>query len=117
MLNSVFLHEAVEAGLTQRHHRRGQDRAARLDLPDEQRKVALDLVWDRREYDADGNVTYDPLAIMLDLFAGVDTAALKDQRAAELAALPIGERLRAAHHRRRGQGPRSRPRPRARARA
>jgi 5-methyltetrahydrofolate--homocysteine methyltransferase len=30
---------------------------------------------------------------MLDLFAGVDTAALRDQRAAELAALPVGERL------------------------
>jgi 5-methyltetrahydrofolate--homocysteine methyltransferase len=55
--------------------------------------VALDLVWDRREYDADGNTTYDPLAVMLDMFAGVDTAALKDQRAAELAALPTGARL------------------------
>ncbi len=92
VLNSVFLHEAVQAGLTS-----GIIDAAKIvplaSLPEEQRKVALDLVWDRREYDADGNVTYDPLAIMLDLFAGVDTAALKDQRAAELAALPTGERL------------------------
>jgi 5-methyltetrahydrofolate--homocysteine methyltransferase len=92
VLNSVFLHEAVQAGLTS-----GIIDAAKIvplaSLPDDQRKVALDLVWDRREYDADGNVTYDPLAIMLDLFAGVDTAALKDQRAAELAALPTGERL------------------------
>jgi 5-methyltetrahydrofolate--homocysteine methyltransferase len=91
-LNSVFLHEAVQAGLTS-----GIIDAAKIvplaSLPEEQRKVALDLVWDRREYDADGNTTYDPLAIMLDLFAGVDTAALKDQRAAELAALPTGERL------------------------
>ena len=62
-------------------------------IPEEQRKVALDLVWDRRETDAEGNVTYDPLAVMLDMFAGVDTAALRDQRAAELAALPVGERL------------------------
>ncbi|ACL41307.1 methionine synthase [Pseudarthrobacter chlorophenolicus A6] len=92
VLNSVFLHEAVQAGLTS-----GIIDAAKIvplaSLPEEQRKVALDLVYDRREYDADGNVTYDPLAIMLDLFAGVDTAALKDQRAAELAALPTGERL------------------------
>ncbi|MBT2588164.1 methionine synthase [Arthrobacter sp. ISL-95] len=92
VLNSVFLHEAVQAGLSS-----GIIDAAKIvplaSLPDEQRKVALDLVWDRREYDSDGNVTYDPLAIMLDLFAGVDTAALKDQRAAELAALPTGERL------------------------
>ncbi|KQQ88833.1 methionine synthase [Arthrobacter sp. Leaf137] len=92
VLNSVFLHEAVQAGLTS-----GIIDAAKIvplaSLPEEQRKVALDLVYDRREYDADGNVTYDPLASMLDLFAGVDTAALKDQRAAELAALPTGERL------------------------
>ncbi|MEE2522802.1 methionine synthase [Pseudarthrobacter sp. J75] len=92
VLNSVFLHEAVQAGLTS-----GIIDAAKIvplaSLPEEQRKVALDLVWDRREYDAEGNTTYDPLAIMLDMFAGVDTAALKDQRAAELAALPTGARL------------------------
>ncbi|QAY72276.1 methionine synthase [Agromyces protaetiae] len=92
VLNSVFLHEAVEAGLDS-----GIIDAAKIvplaSLSEEQRKVALDLVWDRREYDADGNTTYDPLAVMLDLFAGVDTAALRDQRAAELAALPVGERL------------------------
>jgi 5-methyltetrahydrofolate--homocysteine methyltransferase len=92
VLNSVFLHEAVEAGLDS-----AIVDAAKIvplaSVPDAQRKVALDLVWDRREYDADGNLTYDPLSTMLDLFAGVDSAALKDQRAAELAALPLGERL------------------------
>ncbi|ALJ21477.1 homocysteine S-methyltransferase family protein [Microbacterium sp. No. 7] len=92
VLNSVFINEAREAGLTS-----AIVDAAKIvplaSIPDDQRKVALDLVWDRREHDADGNVTYDPLAVMLDLFAGVDTAALRDQRAAELAALPVGERL------------------------
>ncbi|KHK97980.1 methionine synthase [Microbacterium mangrovi] len=92
VLNSVFLHEAVEAGLSS-----GIIDAAKIvplaSLPDEQRQVALDLVWDRREYDADGTVTYDPLQRMLEIFAGVDTKALRDQRAAELAALPVGERL------------------------
>ncbi|GAA5025875.1 methionine synthase [Microbacterium fluvii] len=92
VLNSVFLNEAREAGLSS-----AIVDAAKIvplaSLPDEQRQVALDLVWDRREYDADGNLVYDPLATMLDLFAGVDTAALRDQRAAELAALPVGERL------------------------
>lgn len=92
VLNSVFLHEATQAGLTS-----GIIDAAKIvplaSLPDEQRRVALDLVWDRREWDADGTLAYDPLATMLDLFAGVDTAALRDQRAAELAALPVGERL------------------------
>ncbi|MGB4779239.1 methionine synthase [Microbacterium sp.] len=92
VLNSVFLHEATQAGLTS-----GIIDAAKIvplaSLDEAQRKVALDLVWDRREWDADGNLTYDPLATMLDLFAGVDTAALRDQRAAELAALSVGERL------------------------
>ncbi|HKT57486.1 MAG TPA: homocysteine S-methyltransferase family protein [Microbacterium sp.] len=92
VLNSVFLHEAAEAGLSS-----GIIDAAKIvplaSLPDEQRQVALDLVWDRREYDADGAVAYDPLQRMLELFAGVDTKALRDQRAAELAALPVGERL------------------------
>ncbi|KZE88751.1 methionine synthase [Microbacterium sp. TNHR37B] len=92
VLNSVFLHEATQAGLDS-----GIIDAAKIvplaSIPDEQRAVALDLVWDRRAYDAEGNLAYDPLAVMLDLFAGVDTAALRDQRAAELAALPVGERL------------------------
>ena len=92
VLNSVFLHEAVEAGLDS-----AIVNAAKIvplaSVPDDRRKVAMDLVWDKREYDADGNLTYDPLSALLDLFAGVDSAALKNERAAELAALPVGERL------------------------
>lgn len=92
VLNSVFLHEAVQAGLDS-----AIVHAAKIlplaSIPEEQREVALDLVWDRREYDADGNVSYDPLAKMLDLFSDVDLASMRDQRAAELAALPVAERL------------------------
>jgi 5-methyltetrahydrofolate--homocysteine methyltransferase len=92
VLNSVFLHEAMAAGLDS-----AIVDAAKIvplaSIPEAQRKVALDLVWDRREFDADGNVTYDPLELMLDTFAGVDAAAIRDQRALELAALPVGERL------------------------
>ncbi|CAB4893285.1 MAG: methionine synthase [Actinobacteria bacterium] len=92
VLNSVFLHEAMGAGLDS-----AIVDAAKIvplaSIPDEQRKVALDLVWDRREFDADGNVTYDPLELMLDTFAGVDAAAIRDQRAIEMAALPVSERL------------------------
>ncbi|WP_454043648.1 methionine synthase [Cellulosimicrobium sp. Marseille-Q8652] len=92
VLNSVFLHEAVEAGLDS-----AIVHAAKIlplaQIPDEQREAALDLVWDRRRYDDEGNLVHDPLAVLLDLFEGVDSAALKDQRAAELAALPVGERL------------------------
>ena len=57
-------------------------------IPDEQRQVALDLVYDRRR---EG---YDPLARLLELFEGVDAADLKASRAAELAALPLWERLK-----------------------
>ena len=92
VLNSVFLHEAVEAGLNS-----AIVDAAKIvplaSLDEEQRQVALDLVWDRRAYDADGNLTYDPLARILELFEGVDTAAMRDARAAELAALPVTDRL------------------------
>ncbi len=92
VLNSVFLHEAAEAGLDS-----AIINAAKIvplaSVPDDRRQVALDLVWDRREFDTDGAMTFDPLATMLDLFDGVDSAALKDQRAAELAALPVGARL------------------------
>ena len=57
-------------------------------IPDEQLQVALDLVYDRRR---DG---YDPLARLLELFEGVDAAAVKASRAAELAGLPLWERLK-----------------------
>ena len=92
VLNSVFLHEAYEAGLDT-----AIIDAAKImplaSIPQEQIDVALDLIYDRREYDADGNVTYDPLQKMLEMFAGVNSAALKDARAAEFAAMGITERL------------------------
>jgi 5-methyltetrahydrofolate--homocysteine methyltransferase len=86
VLNSVFLHEAVKAGLDSAIvHASKILPFARI--PDEQREVALDLVYDRRRPD------YDPLQHFLDLFEGVDVASARQSRAAELAALPLGERL------------------------
>ena len=92
VLNSVFLAEAVKAGLTSAIVNSAKILPTSR-IPEEQLKVALDLVYDRREYDADGNVTYDPLSRMLELFEGVDSASLKASRADELAALPLAERL------------------------
>jgi len=87
VLNSVFLAECVRAGLDS-----AIVHAARImpiaRIPDEQRQVALDLVYDRRR---EG---YDPLARLLELFEGVDAAELKASRAAELAGLPLWERLK-----------------------
>ncbi|WP_298989606.1 methionine synthase [uncultured Pseudokineococcus sp.] len=92
VLNSVFLHEAVEAGLDSAivHAARIMPMAS---IPDEQREAVLDLVHDRRRYDDEGAVTYDPLQRVLDLFEGVDAASVRADRAAELLALPLGERL------------------------
>jgi 5-methyltetrahydrofolate--homocysteine methyltransferase len=86
VLNSVFLHECVQAGLdTAIVHPSKIVPMARI--PDEQRAVALDLVYDRRR---DG---YDPLQELMALFEGVTTSSSRESRAAELAALPLFERL------------------------
>ena len=87
VLNSVFLHECVAAGLDSAivHSAKiiPMDR-----IPEEQREVALDLVWDRRR---EG---YDPLTRFLELFEGVTAASVRASRAAELAQLPLPERLK-----------------------
>ena len=86
VLNSVFQHECVQAGL---------DTAIvpastilpMARIPDEQRETALDLVYDRRR---EG---YDPLQKLMALFEGVSAASSRESRAQELAALPLFERL------------------------
>ncbi|MBA8955385.1 methionine synthase [Actinomadura namibiensis] len=87
VLNSVFLHECAEAGLDSAIVHASKILPMNR-IPEEQREVALDLVYDRRR---DG---YDPLIRFMELFEGVDTAAMKAGRAAELAALPLWERLK-----------------------
>jgi 5-methyltetrahydrofolate--homocysteine methyltransferase len=88
VLNSVFLHEAVEAGLDSAIvnaskivplNRIGEREAA----------VALDLIYDRRQFDGD-ICTYDPLAEFTTLFEGVTTKSLKP----DTSALPVEERLK-----------------------
>jgi len=54
--------------------------------------VALDLIYDRRKFEGDDCV-YDPLSRLLELFAGVEVTSTRQSRAAELAALPIEQRL------------------------
>lgn len=92
VLNSVFLTEAVKMGLDSAIvHPSKITPISRIDA--KQLEVAMDLVYDRRVFDADGNCTYDPLEIYLNLFDGVETKTSKITRAAELAALPLIERL------------------------
>ncbi|WUM17031.1 methionine synthase [Micromonospora sp. NBC_00330] len=87
VLNSVFLHECVQAGLTS-----AIVHASKIlpmsKIPDAQREVALDLVYDRRR---EG---YDPVQHFLELFEGVDVTSARASRAQELAALPLDERLK-----------------------
>ena len=92
VLNSVFLNECIAAGLDSAivHASKILPMAK---IPDEQRHVALDLVYDRRRYDADGSVEYDPLQRFLELFEGVEARSLSASKAEELAALPLFERL------------------------
>ncbi|MCC9742440.1 methionine synthase [Streptomyces sp. MNU89] len=86
VLNSVFLDECVKAGLDSAIvHASKIVPIARLE--EEQREVALDLIYDRRR---EG---YDPLQRFLELFEGVDSKSMKAGRAEELAALPLDERL------------------------
>jgi 5-methyltetrahydrofolate--homocysteine methyltransferase len=87
VLNSVFLHEAVEAGLDS-----AIVHAARIvplnKIPDEQVKVCLDLVYDRR----DAATGYDPLAELLDVFADVTVAKNEKE---DRSGWPVEERLKA----------------------
>jgi 5-methyltetrahydrofolate--homocysteine methyltransferase len=87
VLNSVFLDECVRAGLDSAivHASRIMPIAR---IGGDQLQAALDVVYDRRR------AGYDPLARLLELFEGVDAAAVKASRAAELAGLPLWDRLK-----------------------
>ena len=91
VLNSVFLHECVQAGLDSAIvHPSKITPMARID--ERQKQVALDLIYDRRTFDGD-ECTYDPLQEFLQLFDGVELATSKNARAEALAALPLFDRL------------------------
>ena len=87
VLNSVFLHECVEAGLDS-----AIVHAARImplnKIPEDQAKVCLDLIYDRR----DAAAGYDPLAALLDVFADVTVAKQEKQ---DRSGWPVEERLKA----------------------
>jgi 5-methyltetrahydrofolate--homocysteine methyltransferase len=90
VLNSVFLHECREAGMDA-----AIVSAAKIlplsKVPEEQQQVCRDLIWDRRQFNAEGICTYDPLAQLTQLFEGVSGKDLRS--AGSLADLPLEERL------------------------
>ncbi|MCW2571371.1 MAG: methionine synthase [Frankiales bacterium] len=86
VLNSVFLHECQKAGLTSAIVHASKILPMNR-IPDDQREVALDLVYDRRK---DG---YDPLTAFLDLFENVEADSSGKSRNELLMELPLDERL------------------------
>ncbi len=87
-LNSVFLHDAVEAGLDA-----AIVNASKI-LPlnrigEREREVAHDLIYDQRKFGGD-ICTYDPLGVFTTLFEGVTTKSAKKN----LSELPVEERLK-----------------------
>jgi 5-methyltetrahydrofolate--homocysteine methyltransferase len=75
VLNSVFLHEALEAGLDAAIVHSG--RILPLNhIPDRQRRVCEDLIWNRRRAE------YDPLQRLVELFADAATTAAPVDRSA-----------------------------------
>ena len=74
VLNSVFLDQCVDAGLDSAivHAAKIMPLAR---IPDEQRDVSLDLIWDRRGTAgvlSNGDASYDPLTHLLDVFSDVE---------------------------------------------
>jgi 5-methyltetrahydrofolate--homocysteine methyltransferase len=95
VLNSVFMHECTQVGLDSAivHASKIMPLAK---IPDEQRDVALDLIYDRRGTAgvlADGDEAYDPLQRFLEVFA--DVTVQKEEKQ-DRSGWPVGERL---HHR------------------
>lgn len=93
VLNSVFLAEAVKAGLDSAIVHPSKISPINK-IPEEQLNVALDLIYDRREYDASGNLTYDPLTRYLEIFSNVDSSVLVDERKKKFESLSVEERLK-----------------------
>ncbi|MDQ5837120.1 MAG: methionine synthase, partial [Acidobacteriota bacterium] len=88
VLNSVFLHDAVEAGLDAAIVNASKivplNRIGEREL-----EVARDLIYDRRRFDGDV-CTYDPLTEFTKLFEGVTTKSAKQ----DTSSLAVEERLK-----------------------
>jgi 5-methyltetrahydrofolate--homocysteine methyltransferase len=84
VLNSVFLHECIEAGLDAAIVHAGRIMPLSK-IPERQREVCLDLVYDRRR------PGYDPLQELLALFEGVTAATVQKE---DRSGWPVEERLK-----------------------
>ncbi|MGB9180024.1 MAG: methionine synthase [Pyrinomonadaceae bacterium] len=88
VLNSVFLHDAVEAGLDAAIV--NASKIVPLNrIGERERNVARELIYDQRRFDGD-ICTYDPLTEFTKLFEGVTTRSTKK----DTSNLPVEERLK-----------------------
>ncbi len=90
VLNSVFLHECHQAGLDS-----AIVHAARITplarIPEEQKQVCLDLIYDRRRSVEKGDPDdYDPLQVLLGMFDGVSASTVEKE---DRSGWPIEQRL------------------------
>ena len=92
VLNSVFLHECQQAGLTSAIVH-ASSIVPMNRIPAEQRECALDLLYDRRRPATADSPGYDPLTALLEMFEGVQAAGDRMSRAEALMLLPLEERL------------------------
>ena len=78
MLNSVFLHDAVEAGLDA-----AIVNASKIEplnrIGEQELKVARELIYDQRKFEGDVCV-YDPLTEFTKLFEGVKAKACEESQ-------------------------------------
>ncbi|MEO6392371.1 MAG: methionine synthase, partial [Pyrinomonadaceae bacterium] len=88
VLNSIFLHEAREAGLDAAIVNASKilplNRFQEIEV-----QVARELIFDERKF-LDGNCSYDPLGEFTTLFAGKTTQSVK----VDMTDLPVEERLK-----------------------
>ena len=90
VLNSVYLDEAIQRGLTS-----AILNASKIlpisQIPEAELKLCRDLIYDRREFASDGECTYDPLFKFVDHFTNTTGQAAQVESAEKL---PIEERLK-----------------------
>jgi len=98
VLNSMLLHELVDAGMTSAIvHASGIIPLSKIEP--EHRQAALDLIYDRRAQSRGGtglpegvdDESFDPLQAFIDLFKDVNSVAETKQ---DMSSLPVEERLR-----------------------
>ena len=95
VLNSVFLHECVQAGLTGAIVHFSKI-LPRKDISEERWNAALDLIYDRRRAagtNGPDDAGFDPLTVFIDLFPDEGEATGTGKKKQTLADLPLEERL------------------------